>query len=117
MSQLNLKKPAYFTGRDLDNLREKIKGLAEVLRAKKTAGTASKDELLSLIGDLLELKFLDEENQDCVVRWAASCVRAVRGGAARCAFVCLCARARRRCAAASRIAVRRLVSLSLSFFC
>lgn len=68
MSQLNLKKPAYFTGRDLDNLREKIKGLAEVLRAKKTAGTASKDELLSLIGDLLELKFLDEENQDCVVR-------------------------------------------------
>lgn len=44
-------------------MREKIKGLAEQLRLKKLAN-AEKSEILNMIADLLELKFLDPDNHD-----------------------------------------------------
>jgi len=65
IDQLKLKKPQYATGKDLEELRKKIKDLANTIRERKNAG-ADNREILNLISDLLELKFLDESNQDCV---------------------------------------------------
>ena len=72
---LALKRPAYASGAKLEQLRDKIQERAEALRKQKQAyvdsntPVADRHELFPIISELLELKFLDEENQDCVVRF------------------------------------------------
>ena len=70
VNALNLKKVPYKTGDELTALRKHITDLATQLRERKAAESGStvaqKAAVFGLISDLLELKFLDAENADCV---------------------------------------------------
>jgi TatD DNase family protein len=82
VNALNLKSVPYKTGDDLTSLRNRITDLATQLRERKAAESgatvAQKAAVFGLISDLLELKFLDAENADCVppkgfkFRWAVA---------------------------------------------
>jgi hypothetical protein len=86
---LNLKAPEYKRGAELSALRATIESRANELRERKaaTSGTtvAEKAAVFGIISDLLELKFLDEENDDCVppkgfkLRWKVA-DKAATGG-------------------------------------
>ena len=70
---LSLKRPVHQRNDALTRLRADVAARADALRARKaefaaSVPTAERYALHPLIRDLLELKFLDADNADCVVR-------------------------------------------------